>query len=70
MNDATHARLARKHGCKACSWWKRSVTHEGPAHFGQCLVNPPRTSSQKFPLTYSNEWCGEWVPIVELPGEA
>ena len=66
MNDSTLGRLARKHGCARCVWHHATETIDGPQDYGQCKVAPPRTSSIKWPVTFSSDWCGEWSPLVEV----
>ena len=67
--DGTHGRLARKHGCGACCWFKRTRTLDGPQPYGLCVVSPPRTSTHKFPSVMEGDYCGSWTPLVELPKE-
>ena len=64
--DAVQARLARKHGCMACAFYKPTVTAGGTQNYGVCVVNPPRTSSAKFPSVFKTDWCGAWTPLVAL----
>ena len=67
MNDATLGRLARRHGCALCVWYKQAVTVSGPQPYGQCVVGTPRTSGPKFPSVMARDYCGGWTPVMEMP---
>ena len=64
--DATHGRMARTHGCSMCCWWKQTVTISGAQPYGLCVVNPPRTSTHKFPSVMAQDYCGGWTPRIEF----
>ena len=68
--DATTMRLARRFGCQACAAWRQTVTVSGPQPYGLCVAAPPRTSSVKFPSMMATDFCGAWVPVVEIDREA
>ena len=74
-----------KNLCGNCKFWNHSATdrylsepwEEGVA-FAECRRFPPTSGSQldvtieffgRFPVTLSNEWCGEWKAIAKEDGK-
>ena len=60
MTDPIIARLARIHGCRACAYFRSPVAD---LRTGTCHVNPPRTSTARWPAVDGREWCGSWTPV-------
>lgn len=54
---------ARLDTCYSCRYWIGfGIRERGPK--GQCRRLPPTVTSRAptgaFPVTHSNDWCGEW----------
>ena len=70
MNDPMTARIARTLGCRACVFFRSPAPDR---RTGTCHVNPPRTSTARWPVVDGDEHCGEWValdPQADLDAEA
>ena len=64
--DEVRGRLARRHGCGLCCWFKRTVSGPQVHAYGLCVANPPRTSTTKFPSVMDTDYCGGWTPLVDV----
>ena len=61
--DVETAWRARREGCAGCTWFRRSVTVSGEQQYGECMVSPPRTSSNaSWPIVMADRWCGGFIP--------
>jgi hypothetical protein len=61
---------ARKHTCGNCKWW--ALLSDLGRMAGECHRCPPKAAaasggSSNWPVTPSDEWCGEWSGII--PGQ-
>lgn len=66
MSDLTMARLARKHGCKACVYGVHKLDPHGAVKYVSCHFGAPRTSSNApWPSVGPTMFCGNWMPATD-----
>ena len=54
--------------CQTCRWFEPNPRKSTADDLGQCRQNLP-TSSDGWPKTYPNDWCGSWGSMdFELTG--
>jgi hypothetical protein len=64
--------VAPETGCGGCRFWKAGHTNVGACHrraptiasqkfyVAETYGNPVDWSHKDWPVTYSNDWCGDW----------
>jgi hypothetical protein len=58
--------------CYECRYWDKVTSYPDKRNSGLCRIHPPvRNDTDNddwgWPVTYDEDWCGEWVQLVRSP---